>query len=94
MLNFTQLNIVIFVILCSKRNQTSSKAGGDPEEIINGEELPRGLYPFLVELRRYERPLQSPPGGLYGNGRDFEHFCGGTLIGRQTVLTAARKIYC
>jgi len=67
-----------------KEMTTFNIAGSDPEEIINGEELPRGLYPFLVELR-----LQSPSYYNYGNGRSFQHFCGGTLIGRQTVLTAA-----
>ena len=74
------------ILLSSIQHPESSKAGGDPEEIINGEELPRGERPYLVELR------WKLPTGEFPDGRTYQHLCGGTLIGPRTVLTAARKL--
>ena len=72
----------------STQNRQKASSYGDPEEIINGEVLPRGLRPYLIDVRQ-----QLPPGDTFPDTNLTFHLCGGSLIGPQTVLTAARKIY-
>ena len=54
-------------------------SGSGPEEIINGNTLPKGDRPYLITL------------GALIPGLPYQHGCGATLIGRRTVLSAARK---
>ena len=73
----------------STQNRQKASSYGDPDDIINGGVLPQGVRPYLVELRQ-----QLPPGDTRifpDTNLTFHHSCGGSLIGRQTVLTAARK---
>jgi secreted trypsin-like serine protease len=48
-------------------------------QIVGGTAVSKGEYPFMVSLQ--ERKPGQPPAK--------EHFCGGTLIDRNSVLTAA-----
>src|SRR3712207_6195796 len=57
-------------------------AADDPDfeaQIVGGTAVPNGKYPFMASLQ--ERKNNQPPAK--------EHFCGGTLIDRDSVLTAA-----
>ena len=48
-------------------------------QVVGGTAVPNGKYPFMASLQ--ERKRNQPPAK--------EHFCGGTLIDRDSVLTAA-----
>ncbi len=48
-------------------------------QVVGGTAVPDGKYPFMSSLQ--ERKNDQPPAK--------EHFCGGTLIDRDSVLTAA-----
>ena len=56
--------------------------GDGPAEIVGGEPMNKGDRPYLVSL-----------GNTFGPYCDdlYCHYCGGTVIGPQVVLTAARK---
>lgn len=64
--------------------------------IENGKQLAQGVRPYLVSIG-----VQAPTGTTWGNlckypdgstnDCEYYHFCGGTLISPQVVLTAARK---
>ena len=56
--------------------------GDGPAEIVGGEPMNKGDRPYLVSL-----------GDTFGTYCDdlYCHFCGGTVIGPQVVLTAARE---
>ncbi len=49
--------------------------------IINGHEVPEGKYPFIVSLQSGDRPC--------GDTQPGYHFCAGTIINDNTILTAA-----
>ncbi len=53
--------------------------GSVETQIVGGTAVPNGEYPFMASLQ--ERKNNQPPAK--------EHFCGGTLIDRDSVLTAA-----
>jgi secreted trypsin-like serine protease len=48
-------------------------------QVVGGTAVPNGKYPFMASLQ--EKKNDKPPAK--------EHFCGGTLIDRDSVLTAA-----
>jgi len=61
-------------------HKTETQIRRVPEKIVGGEEAKRGQWPWMVTLL-------SGQGGAYKR-----HFCGGTLIARQWVLTAAHCV--
>ena len=48
-------------------------------QVVGGTSVPTGKYPFMASLQDETRSYGPPRG----------HFCGGTLVARQYVLTAA-----
>jgi trypsin len=53
--------------------------GSFETQVVGGTAVPNGEYPFMASVQ--ERKNDQPPAK--------EHFCGGTLIDRDSVLTAA-----
>lgn len=56
----------------------------DSGRVINGHDVPEGKYPFIVSLQQLNIP-----------GVDFlgsSHFCGGSVLNDNTILTAAHCV--
>ena len=67
------------LVKINRRAPAAAAPGGSrgTAAIVNGEDAPNDKFPWMVSLRV---PGTSAPGG---------HFCGGSLIRPDTVLTAA-----
>ncbi|KAI7846120.1 hypothetical protein COHA_000381 [Chlorella ohadii] len=63
-------------------NRTASASGAPTAAIVNGWNAPAGRYRYMASLRR------TSAAGSNANS----HFCGGTLIHRSVVLTAAHCV--
>ena len=70
----------IFLIKQDARGSSAAAVGGT-DAIVGGEDAPNDQFPWMVSLQMAdeEDPDDDPAG----------HFCGGTLIRPDTVLTAA-----
>ena len=65
--------------------QNVSAQAEEPEfegQVVGGETVPNGKYPFMAALRDLR----------YGNNAYQQQFCGGTLIDRDSILTAAHCV--
>ncbi|KAH9408078.1 Transmembrane protease serine 6 [Tyrophagus putrescentiae] len=67
--------------ISSNDQMTENKQERSILGIINGHEVPEGKYPFIVSLQSGDRPC--------GDTQPGYHFCAGTIINDNTILTAA-----
>jgi secreted trypsin-like serine protease len=78
----TAIAVAFFVFVQSgEAAQVADRKIYEPQ-IVNGEPVPNGKYPFLAALLD-TREGNTPPD---------QHFCGGTLIDKNSVLTAAHCV--
>jgi secreted trypsin-like serine protease len=75
--------VSLFVFVQSGEAVPQATADNQPSKIIGGKAVPNGKYPFMVALLDKRRP---------GNAFQ-EQFCGGTLIDKDRVLTAAHCFF-
>ena len=68
------------VFLIKQDARAPAAAAGGTDAIVGGEEAPDDQFPWMVSLQIPDDESDDPPAG---------HFCGGTLIRPDTVLTAA-----
>lgn len=76
----------LVTLLVSLQSGTPALAAEEPEfggQVVGGTAVPNGKYPFMVAL------LDT----RYGSSAFQQQFCGGTLIDRDSVLTAAHCLY-
>jgi len=74
--------IIIIIIFCSIPCLQVHSASGPQKRIVGGTEVKRAFWPWMAALvRRDTTPLASG------------HFCGGILIHRQWVLSAAHCVH-
>ncbi len=73
------LIILLTVSALSIQPSKSDSPKDDSGRIINGHDVPEGKYPFVVSLQESSSPCHSKG----------EHFCGGSVINDNTILTAA-----
>ena len=63
-----------------KQDDRGASAAGGTDVIVGGEDAPDDQFPWMVSLQMADEEADDDPAG---------HFCGGTLIRPDTVLTAA-----
>lgn len=76
----------LLLLLVSFASAQSANAADDPTyqpRIIGGTDVPNGKYPFVAAL------LDT----RYGSTAYYQQFCGGALIDKDSVLTAAHCVY-
>lgn len=75
LLLFISLSLTFFAALVHAKNVDSGR-------VINGHDVPEGKYPFMVSIQQVKTPCD------FTNELGF-HFCGGSVINDNTILTAA-----
>jgi secreted trypsin-like serine protease len=75
--------LFLFVFQQSAEPARAADEGSTSTKVIGGTAVPDGKYKFLVALRNTN----------YGSTAYQQQFCGGTLIDRDSVLTAAHCVY-
>ncbi len=78
--------VAALLLLVSFGSAQSARAADDPTydtRIIGGTAVPDGKYPFVAALLDTRN----------GSTAFYQQFCGGTLIDRDSVLTAAHCVY-
>jgi secreted trypsin-like serine protease len=58
-------------------------------QVVGGKPVPDGKYPFMAAL---EGRFPEEPGGEPSPSTPFEQFCGGSLVDRDHVMTAAHCV--
>jgi secreted trypsin-like serine protease len=61
----------------------AEEEGGSPTKIVGGEPVPNGKYRYIAAVLKKDR----------GSGAYQQQWCGGTLIDRNSVLTAAHCFF-
>ena len=75
----TAATAAVFLIKQDARGASAAAVGGT-NAIVGGEDAPNDKFPWMVSLQTADDESDDDPVG---------HFCGGTLIRPDTVLTAA-----
>ncbi len=70
------------LLLALMNSERSAKAQDFEAQVVGGEPVPDGKYPFMAALLNTS----------FGNKPSHQQFCGGTLIDEDSVLTAAHCV--
>ncbi len=76
---------LLLILLVFVQGAKPAQAEDEPEfegQVVGGAAVPNGKYPFMAALLNTR----------YGNNAYQQQFCGGTLIDRDSVLTAAHCV--
>lgn len=87
MFNCKMMHFLIITIIVTFLAHVYAKNGSsDSGRVVNGQDVPEGKYPFIVSLQSIKKPCETKTAD--------SHFCGGSVINDNTILTGILTKFC